>query len=94
MQVVLSLGADSAQAAYSAFSRRANELMLEGWHLDVDGCSETQIAVRREREGRMVEVTECYDPDCLAARPPSGLPPMGTHVDGDGTGNGSEPRPS
>jgi hypothetical protein len=74
MRVVLSLGADSAQAAYTAFSQRANQLMLDGWDLDPYGSSDTVLAVRRGLENRIVEVCDCYDPACLAARPPVGLP--------------------
>jgi hypothetical protein len=73
MRVVLRLGADSATAAFAAFSQRANELMLDGWELDPYGSGDTVLAVRRDKEGRIVEVTECYDPECLASRPPTGL---------------------
>lgn len=76
MRVVVRLGADSASSAFAAFSRRANELMLDGWELDPYGSNDTILAVRKDKEGRIVEVTECYDPACLASRPPSGLPPI------------------
>jgi len=74
MQVVMFLGADTKEAAYTAFSRRANVLMLEGWELDPYGSSDTTFAVRRDRESRVLDVTECWDEACIAARPPSGLP--------------------
>jgi hypothetical protein len=74
MQVVMYLGADTKEAAYTAFSKRANVLMLEGWELDPYGSSDTVFAVRRDRESRVLEVTECWDQACLASRPPSGLP--------------------
>jgi hypothetical protein len=70
MRVVVSLGADTAQAAFNAFSQRANELMLDGWELDGDGSSDSVLAVRKDLESRIVEVTDCYDPSCLAGRPP------------------------
>lgn len=74
MQVVMYLGADTKEAAYTAFSKRANVLMLEGWELDPYGSSDTVFAVRRDKESRVLDVTECWDEACLAARPPSGLP--------------------
>ena len=70
MRVVISLGADSSQAAYTAFSQRANQLMLDGWELDAYGSSDTVLAVRKGLESRIVEVSDCYDPACLASPPP------------------------
>ncbi len=74
MQVVMYLGADTKEAAYTAFSKRANVLMLEGWELDPYGSSDTVCAVRRDKESRVLDVTECWDEACLAARPAAGLP--------------------
>jgi hypothetical protein len=73
MRIVLSLGADTAEAAFSAFSQRANELMLDGWELDTYGSSDCVLAVRKDLESRIVEVCDCYDPSCLAGRPPRRL---------------------
>jgi hypothetical protein len=82
MRVVATVGADTAEAAFSTFSRRANELMLDGWQLDVYGSDDRTITVLREKETRVVEVYECYEAECLAGRPAPGL--GGTSSNGNG----------
>jgi hypothetical protein len=48
--------------------------MLEGWQLDIDYSSDSVVVVDRNGERTTVEVTECWEVACLAARPPTGLP--------------------
>ena len=67
------LGADTAQAAYSVLSKRASQLMLEAWQLDIDYSTDSVVVVEREGMRTTIEVTECWEIACLAARPPSGL---------------------
>lgn len=73
MRVVHRLGADSAQAAYGVLAKRASQLMLDGWQLDVDYSNDSIVVVEREGTRSQIEVTECWEVECLAARPPSGL---------------------
>lgn len=70
VRVVSSLGADSATAAFQVLSRRASELMLEGWRLDVDESTNNVVTVQRDGQVTIVEVSDCWDEGCLAARPP------------------------
>jgi hypothetical protein len=79
MRVVHQLGADTAQAAYGVLSKRASQLMLEGWQLDIDYSSDSVVVVDREGTRAMIEVKECYEVACLASRPPTGLPGGGTN---------------
>jgi hypothetical protein len=74
MRVVHQLGADSAQAAYGVLAKRASQLMLESWQLDVDYSNDSVVTLEREGLRTVVEVSECWEVACLAARPPSGLP--------------------
>ncbi|MCU1379918.1 MAG: hypothetical protein JWN29_2901 [Acidimicrobiales bacterium] len=74
MRVVHQLGADTAQAAYSVLSKRASQLMLESWQLDVDYSTDSVVVVEREGLRTVIEVTECWEVACLAARPPTELP--------------------
>jgi hypothetical protein len=74
MRVVYQLGADSAQVAYGVLSKRASQLMLDGWQLDVETSSDSAVVVDREGTRTIVEVSECWDVACLASRPPTGLP--------------------
>jgi len=74
MRVVHQLGADTAQLAYGVLSKRASQLMLEGWQLDIDHSTDSVVVVDLEGMRTMVEVTECWDVVCLASRPPTGLP--------------------
>lgn len=73
MRVVHRLGADTAQAAYGVLAKRASQLMLEGWQLDVDYSNDSVVVVQREGLRARIEVTECWEVGCLAARPPSGI---------------------
>ena len=73
MRVVHQLGADSAQAAYGVLSKRASQLMLESWQLDVDYSNDSTVVLEREGLRTQIEVTECWEVACLAARPPTGL---------------------
>ena len=79
LRVVSALGADSASLAFQVLSRRASELMLDGWLLDVDQSSDNVVTVNREGHVTVVEVSDCWDSTCLAARPPRPISP-----DGDG----------
>ena len=74
MRVVHQLGADSAQAAYGVLAKRASQLMLESWQLDIDYSNDSVVVVEREGLRTVIEVSECWEVACLAARPPSGLP--------------------
>jgi hypothetical protein len=74
MRVTHELGADTASSAYGVLSKRASQLMLEGWQLDVDYSTDSIVTVDREGIRIVVEVRECWEVACLAARPPSGLP--------------------
>jgi hypothetical protein len=82
MRVVHQLGADSAHAAYGVLAKRASQLMLEAWQLDVDYSNDSVVVVEREGLRTVIEVSECWEVACLAARPPSGLP--GAPSNGDG----------
>ena len=73
MRVVHRLGADTAQAAYGVLAKRASQLMLESWQLDVDYSNDSVVVVEREGTRTVIEVNECWEVECLAARPPSGL---------------------
>ena len=73
MRVVHRLGADTAQAAYGVLAKRASQLMLDGWQLDVDYSNDSVVVVEREGTRAQIEVTECWEVACLAARPPTGL---------------------
>lgn len=73
MRVVHRLGADTAHAAYGVLAKRASQLMLDGWLLDVDYSNDSVVVVEREGTRAQIEVTECWEVACLAARPPSGL---------------------
>lgn len=73
VRVVSSLGADSATVAFQVLSRRASELMLEGWLLDVDQSADDVVTVHRGGHVTIVEVSDCWDAACLAARPPRPL---------------------
>lgn len=84
LRVVSSLGADTASLAFQVLSRRASELMLDGWLLDVDQSSDSVVTVNRENHVTVVEVSDCWDPACLAARPPRPISP-----DRDPPSNGS-----
>ena len=87
IRIISSLGADTASLAFQVLSRRASELMLEGWLLDVDQSTNNVVTVHREGFVTVVEVTDCWDAACLAARPPRPL-------DAQGPGeNGSAPHP-
>lgn len=78
MRVEHRLGADTAQAAFGVLSKRASQLMLEGWRLNVDFSNDTVVVVEMDDTRRVVEVTDCWDVACLAARPPEGLPDTAT----------------
>lgn len=73
MRVVHRLGADTAQAAYGVLAKRASQLMLEGWQLDVDYSNDAVVVVERDGLRAQIEVDECWEVSCLAARPPSGI---------------------
>jgi len=73
MRVVYQLGADTAQVAYGVLSKRASQLMLDGWQLDVETSTDSVVVVDREGTRTIVEVNECWDVACLAARPPTSL---------------------
>lgn len=73
VRVVSSLGADSASLAFHVLSRRASELMLDGWLLDVDQSTDNVVTVHRHGHVTIVEVSDCWDAACLAARPPRPL---------------------
>ena len=74
MRVTHELGADTASSAYGVLSKRASQLMLEGWQLDVDYSTDSVVTVDREGVRIVVEVRECWEVECLAGRPPTGLP--------------------
>ena len=74
MRVEHRLGADTAQAAFGVLSKRASQLMLDGWRLDVDFSNDSVVVVELHGTRRVVEVTDCWDVACLAGRPPAGLP--------------------
>lgn len=74
MRVTHELGADTASSAYGVLSTRASQLMLDGWQLDVDDSSDSVVTLDRDGIRAVIEVRACWDVDCLAARPPSGLP--------------------
>lgn len=76
MRVVHQVGTDTARSAYGILSKRASQLMLEGWQLDVDYSSDATVMMDREGVRVCVEVTECWEVACLAGRPPSGLAGM------------------
>jgi hypothetical protein len=68
------MGAPSAQVAYGVLAKRASQLMLELWQLDVDYSTDSVVVVEREGVRTVVEVSECWEVACLAGRPPTGLP--------------------
>lgn len=72
MRVVHQIGTDTARSAYGILSKRASQLMLEGWQLDVDYSTDAIVLLDREGTRVCVEVSECWEVGCLAARPPSG----------------------
>ena len=74
MRVVYQLGADTAQLAYGVLSKRASQLMLEGWQLDVESSTDSTVTVDLDGTRTIIEVSECWDVQCLASRPPTGLP--------------------
>ena len=73
-RVVYQLGADTPQLAYAVLSKRASELMLEGWQLHVELSSDSTVTVDLDGRRTIIEVTECWDLRCLRSRPPIGLP--------------------
>jgi hypothetical protein len=74
MHVVYQLGADTSQIVYGVLSKRAGELMLDGWQLEVETSSDSAVVVDREGTRTIVEVSECWDVVCVAAGPPTGRP--------------------
>lgn len=77
MRVVHQLGANTAMSAYGVLAKRASQLMLESWQLDVDYSNDSVVVVERDGVRTVIEVSECWEVSCLAARLPSGLPGAG-----------------
>jgi hypothetical protein len=71
-QVVGRLGASHAGAAYGALARRVSELILDGWSLHMEQSTDAMAVLQRDGVRTAVDVVECWDRGCLAARPPLG----------------------
>jgi hypothetical protein len=82
MRVVHQMGAPSAQVAYGVLAKRASQLMLEAWQLDVDYSNDSVVVVEREGVRTVIEVSECWEVECLAGQPPTGLPGADNNDDG------------
>lgn len=69
-QVVGRLGTVSAGAAYGALCQRVSKLILEGWCLHMEHSTGAMAVLERKGVRSAIDVAECWERGCLAARPP------------------------